>query len=349
MFKLIGTVLLVSSVCGGTGLCAVPGPGTSTKVFSPPNAARLRADVRQWMEFRQLIGTPLVEAIEPEWQLPERPTTEQLYDALMRTFYMADDDVRRLVDSCRWKFSPELLQLQSSAGERDEREPLLTNNVRYFLGRHLARLGAFNEALELLRQADLNFVVDPAGCLFQKAVCEHHLLLKDEGLATLAMLLDQTEGVPVRYRQLAVLMKEDLDAVETESLSEVARQMKDVERRLSLGKTDEGVQEVEDKIIATLDKLIQQMEEQQQQSSSSAAGAGNAAPSDPAKDSYLGGVKGKGETDKKDLGHKDNWGDLPPKTREAAKNLLERQFPPHYRQAVEEYLKKIADRPAPQR
>ena len=49
------------------------------------------------------------------------------------------------------------------------------------------------------------------------------------------------------------------------------------------------------------------------------------------------------------MGHKDNWGNLPPKAQAAAKNMLDRQFPPHYRQAVEEYLKKLADREAPKR
>ncbi|MCA8996545.1 MAG: hypothetical protein KDA80_06165, partial [Planctomycetaceae bacterium] len=262
----------------------------------------------------------------------------------------ADEDVRALVDACDWNVSPTLLSLQVPSGTRDRSEPLLTNNVRYFLGKHLTMLSAYNEALELLKGVDLHYVVDPAGCLFQKAVCEHHLLIREDGLKTLDLLTNRTEAVPVRYEKLAALMREDLESVEEESLSEVARQMKDVERRLSLGKTDDGVQEVEEKIIATLDKLIKQMEDQQQQqSSSSAAGSGSASPSKGAEDSYLGGVRGRGETDKKDLGHKDNWGDLPPKAKEAAKNLLDRQFPPHYRQAVEEYLKKVADRPAPQR
>jgi hypothetical protein len=63
----------------------------------------------------------------------------------------------------------------------------------------------------------------------------------------------------------------------------------------------------------------------------------------------VGGLKGRGETDKRDIGHKDNWGNLPEKAQAAAKNMLDRQFPAHYRLAVETYLKRLAERTAPTR
>jgi hypothetical protein len=241
------------------------------------------------------------------------------------------------------------LQLSLPAPERDRDEPLLAHNVRYFLARHLTLLTAYGEALSIFQQIDPHYVVDPAGCLFHRAVCEHHLLMKEPGLKTLRILLNQTEAVPTRYRKLGELMQRDLEEVHAKTLGEVARQMKDVERRLNLEQTDEGTQKVEEKILATLDELIKKLEDQQKNSSSSSAGSQSPsqAPTNPANESYIGGVKGEGLTDKRDAGHKDHWGDLPPKAREAAKNMLDQQFPAHYRQAVEEYLKKLADRPAP--
>ena len=64
--------------------------------------------------------------------------------------------------------------------------------------------------------------------------------------------------------------------------------------------------------------------------------------------SYLGeGKEGEGEVDPKNAGHKDGWGNLPEKAQAAAKNMLDQKYPAHYRQAIEQYLKKIAEREAP--
>jgi len=350
-------LLAISLLClGSAPLRAAPAQQNSasphmpsTEVLAPPSVADLKAAVLSWIQRHQLEKSPVMDAIASSWEFEHKPSPEQLFDVLMRTFYLADNDTRVLVDACRnWMYSPTLLHLQLPSTSRNHNEPLLTNNVRYFLARHLTLLTAYQDALPIFDTIDPKSVVDPAGYLFHRAVCEHHLLMKQQGLKTLQMLMNQTQDVPTRYRKLAELMEADLQGVEEKTLGEVARQMKDVQRRLSLHQADEGVQEVEEKIIATLDELIKKMEDQQKQNSSSAGGGGSAgAPSNPAGDSYLGGMKAPGETDQKHIGHKDHWGDLPPKAREAAKNMLDQQFPAHYRQAVEEYLKKLAERPAP--
>lgn len=317
-------------------------------VYAAPSVEELRQAIDEWLDFKGLGQSPINEAIEPYWQFQSKPSQEELFDALMRTFYLADDDVRNLVDRCREvQYGTEALQIKTPTTERSASEPLLGNNVKYFLARHLSTLTAYNEAVELFEQIDPSHIVDPSGYFFHRSVCEHHLLMKEKGLQSLDTLLNHTEDLPIRYRTLGELMQDDLSGVKEKSLGEVARQMKDVERRLNLNRTDEDVQEVENKIVATLDDLIKKLEDQQQQSQSSGAGSGSSAPSQGAQESYLGGIKGEGLTDKKKLGNKDNWGDLPPKSREAAKNMLDRQFPAHYRQAVEEYLKKLAERPAP--
>lgn len=322
---------------------------TAEGVFAPPTPAELKQAVGEWMVAHGHAETPLRDAVAPSWEFADTPTAEQLFDALLQTFYLADEDVRSLVDACRdLRYRPGLLQLKAPSTERTAAEPLLGHNVRYFLARHLSLLTAYNEAVDLFQQIDPQYLVDPAGYFFHRAVCEHHLLYRDSGLETLDALLNRTEEIPFRYRKLGELMQQDLQSVKEKSLGEVARQMRDVERQLQLQRTDENVQDVENRIIATLDELIKQLEDQQQQSqSASAGGSGSSAPQQGASDTYLGGIKGEGLTDKKDIGNKDNWGDLPPKAREAAKNMLDRQFPAHYRQAVEEYLKKLADRPAP--
>ena len=44
----------------------------------------------------------------------------------------------------------------------------------------------------------------------------------------------------------------------------------------------------------------------------------------------------------RDLGVGDDWGRLPPHDREQALQQIGREFPPHYREAIEQYFKRLA-------
>jgi len=148
---------------------------------------------------------------------------------------------------------------------------------------------------------------------------------------------------------VAGLMQADLQELKQQSLDEVARQMRDVERRLTLGRAGQQVQRVEERIVTTLDAIIEKIEQQQGGGGGGGNGQGPQSANQPpqgANDSYVGGIKGKGEVDPEKLGHKDGWGNLPDKAQAAAKELINQQFPFHYRQAVEEYLKRIGQRAA---
>jgi hypothetical protein len=325
-------------------------PAAADPLYAPLSADNARQAAFAWLDARQPGDPDLRAAVQKIWEFGEtQPAPDQRFDALLQTFYLVDPGVRELVDACAAGDTVRLAQgfpVIDSQGD----SPLFVNNVRYFYARYLAVLTMYDESRDLFAMIDPSHVVDPAGCLFYKAVSEHSLLLKDEGLKTITALLTSTEAVPLRYTTVAELMKHDLEALREKSLGEVARQMRDVERRLSLGRAGEKVQRVEERIIATLDEIIEKIEQQQ----GGGGGGGSGSPrgnqsSSPAQDSYVGGAKGPGEVDKRDIGHKDGWGNLPDKSQAAAKELINRQFPAHYRHAVEEYLKKIAQREAPSR
>ena len=59
-------------------------------------------------------------------------------------------------------------------------------------------------------------------------------------------------------------------------------------------------------------------------------------------DSRIAGGKGPGEVQSRDLGDGEGWGDLPPHQREEALQQIGREFPPHYREAIEQYFKRLA-------
>ena len=206
----------------------------------------------------------------------------------------------------------------------------------------------YEEALEIFRELDPAAVVDPASCLFFRAVCEHQLLRKSAGLATIDKLLSGTERVPESYAGLAKLMQHDLQELQDESLSTVSRKMKDSERRLDLGRGGQKVQKVQDEIVAALDDLIKKAQQQQGGGGGEGSGQNNTNQSNgPAADSTLKGATAPGEVDPKEFKKQGGWGALPPRDETRAKNLINQEFPAHYRQAVEQYFKKLANRRAP--
>jgi hypothetical protein len=324
---------------------------SAADLFAPPSPEAARAAALEWAATRPDYRPEALAIIEPLWDFGgAAPSPAERFDAVLRTFYVVDPDVRELVDACAAPTgSHQLIDFPALHTSGDH--PFYSNNVRAFYARFLALLRMYDEALEVYAEVDPAHLADPAGALFYKATCEHALLLKDEGLATIAQLLESTENVPVRYATVADLMKHDLEALREKSLGEAAKQMRDVERRLALGHAGQRVQRVEERIISTLDEIIEKLEQQQ---GGGGGGGGQGQPqgnqsNSPAQDSYVGGAKGPGEVDPKPVGHESGWGNLPQKEQAEVKNMLDKQFPSHYRQAVTEYLRKLAQRPAPSR
>jgi len=337
------------AVAAAIGACV--GVGTehqAAEVYAPLGVEAARTAALQWARTRPDYSPEAEPLLARLWEFGDQTATPTAcHDAALRSFYLVDPEVRRVVDACQIRGEP--IDLSAFAAlQTSVDEPFYIQNLRAFCARFLAVTRRYDDALELYDEIDPAQLIDPATSQFYRAVCEHALLMKAEGLATLAQLLDQTQGVPTRYRTLAELMKHDLEGLREKTLGEVARQMADVERRLHLGHAGQRVQRQEERIIATLDELIKKLE--QQQGGGGGGGSGESqggAPQNAADESYVGGQKGPGEVEAKPLGHEAGWGNLPDKDQAQVKNMLDKQFPSHYRQAVTEYLRKLGQRPAP--
>jgi hypothetical protein len=220
-------------------------------------------------------------------------------------------------------------------------------NARLAVGVLLVEHRWLDEALEVLQTVDPGQTVDPASLLFAKAVAAAGLLDMPTAQDALNRLLTQTAAVPARYRSAATLMQTELQGFESESLDAVSRLMSESERRLELGRAGESVQDVQEKIVTTLDELIKKIEASGGGGGGGGGAGGQSNQSDqPAEDSTIKGSTAPGETDSKKFSKEGRWGDLPEKQQAQAKNLINRQFPGHYRQAVEMYFKKLSNRPA---
>lgn len=224
----------------------------------------------------------------------------------------------------------------------------LVHHAKFVYGKWLAEKGFYDEALKELSEPTPDQVVDPAALLFFEAACQHYLLQKEECVATLKQLLARSEGLPARYLALSQMMLKDIEPLETDSLDEVARLMRDIERRLDLGRAGKKVRQTEEDVVAKLDKMIEDLEkqrqQQQQQQQQSQQGSGQG--SQPQQDSKPGAESGPGNVDPKEIKNKGEWGNLPPKERQEALQQISNEYPSHYRRAIEEYFRKIARDPS---
>ncbi len=266
-----------------------------------------------------------------------------VFDVLCATFAAADPQARKLVDVCAQPRRE--IALPDSAWLMDEKTPLVErNNLRLAYGRWLVQESLYDEAgvqLAELKPAD---VADPAALLFYQAVVHHRTLAREPGLAAISLLLENEAAIPRRFVSLSRLMQADLDALKDESLDHISRRMDDIRRRLDLGRAGPKVREVENGVIASLDKLIEQLEQQQQAAAAAAAaaGRGSSRPSNPLPDSMPIEQKGPGEVVKKPIGNESGWGNLPPKDRQEALQQIGKDFPAHYRDMIEQYFRKLA-------
>lgn len=233
--------------------------------------------------------------------------------------------------------------------------PFARDTLRAWLGRELVRRDRFDEALPVLAAVDTATAIDPAAVLFHTAACQHWLLQSETAIVTLDTLLEHAGAIPVRYERVARLLRADIAALEDESLDHIARRMRDVTRRLGLGRPGPRTRAVQDGVIESLDKLIAKLEQESKSQDSGSGGSGSGGGQGqggrPMDDSRIAGGRGPGEVTRKDIGDGDGWGQLPPHKREEALQQIGREYPAHYREAIEQYFKRLAagDEPAPSR
>ena len=212
------------------------------------------------------------------------------------------------------------------------------------------RTGHFEPALESLTKLESeSFLTEnptqAAEYWFYRAVGEHQLFQKE----ACAKSLDQLDALaekpdfelPARFSALSRLMRKDLETLKDESLEMISRRMKGVERQLGHGNGDEKVQKSEEEIVEMLDNMIEELEEQakkMQKRMQSSLKSGK-----PMGDAKIAGGKGPGNVTRRDLDFSKAWGSLPEKEREEVLQQLGRDFAPHYRDAIEQYFKRMAE------
>jgi hypothetical protein len=339
---------LLTVICAGVVVSGLPGPASATNTaataiddelarqpsWTPPCRETLREQTAAWLAM--FSGGAAAAAIEA-WDDSAEPL-----DAVVAIIRQADP--RAAAIDAATAGPAAAAWLDGTGIESFERDA-----VRLWLARELVRRTRFDEALPLLAGLDPATSVDPATLLFHRAACQHWLLDAEAAVESLDLLLERAGEIPVRYERVARLLRADIAGLDEGSLDHVSRRMRDITRRLDLGRAGPTTRRVQDGVVASLDRLIKELEDQQQQQGAAGtAGAGGGAAggqggaATPMNDSHIAGGQGKGEAQARDVGDGDGWGNLPPHAREAAIQQISREFPPHYREAIELYFKRLA-------
>lgn len=311
--------------------------------FAKMPADQVRTELLQWLATSG-AEQPVLEKVIARWADNEALvglSGEELLDLLVSSFADADSAAQRLLTE-----SHGAGPVADIIFDGIRSAPLFQDQLRLFHARWLTQHRYYDEALPLLSDLLPENVVDPAGLLFYRAVCQSQLLQRQEALNSLSLLLHNTLDVPGRLRIVAEVMQQELAAQVEDGMEQISLLMRDVERRLDLGRSGQNTQKQEDAIIAALDKLLEDMDEKNKQQGGGGGTGGssnNPAGSQGADRSQIKGSTGKGDADHKELEEGGKWGLLNARAEAKARELIRQKFPSNFLDQIGRYTKKLAE------
>jgi hypothetical protein len=189
------------------------------------------------------------------WSQESRSVVDRLAD----TFALGNPAVAKVLNEVRNPAAPAPLAIPALL--KDKKVPeFVRANVALAYAKALSNRRVHEEALQALALFTAEQVVDPAGYLFHRAVCEHALLHKQDAVKTMHRLLNHAVDSPERYKTVGTLMLLDMQTWKEKDLGAVARKMGNIERRLELARGGPQTQKLQKEVVARLDELIKELE-----------------------------------------------------------------------------------------
>lgn len=321
-----------------------------------PDAAKAKA--AEWLKSVGKNDADTLKKFEAIWAT-ELPTLEKVGETLV----LGDADAARLMADARDASQPAPTKIPDLFKDA-KKATFLKANLAVLYAKALANRRVYEEALDALKTAKVEHVVDPGAYLFHKAVFEHAMLQREDANRTILRLLDDVVDAPERYKMVGALMHFDMMSWRPETdrdtiarLGGIGRIMNNIERRLDLARGGPVTQDMQKKVLVNLDQMIKEEEEKQnQQGQGQGQGQGKGKsqqkgqspnnttnPNSPQEDSYGGNGSGPGNVDPKKFKEMTQvWGTLPEKDRAKALQELTRELPPKHRELIENYFKKLA-------
>jgi hypothetical protein len=310
-----------------------------------PTVEAARAQAQAWLDAAGKTDDASRAAFKAIWEA-DKP----LIDRVSETLTLGDADAAKLLAEARDPAAPAPKEIPALL--RDAKRPVYyRSNLALAYAKGLSGKRVYEEALDALKAAVPEQVVDPAAYYFHKAVAEHALTQKKDATFSITRLLDDVADAPERYKMVATLMFVDMQGWKDEEkdLGNIARLMNNSERRLDMSRGGPKTQEIQKKIVFRLDELIKDIENQMKNGGQcqcpggqNPGNGGNQGPT-PMQDSQIATNSGPGLVDQKKLQNlAANWGKLPEKERAKAMMELTKDLPPRYREVIENYFKTLA-------
>jgi len=347
MRTLTATILMLALACGNSAVGA-DAPKEAKEPVNPIGNLKgldfdkAKAQTEAWLK-EVKADADATKRVEALWDRKlELTVLERVAESLM----VVDPEARDLIESVRSATNfvaptevPELVK-------DPQRSEFYRNNLGLYFAKQLAMRRVHEQVIQTLTAIRPEKTVDPASYYFFKAVA-HHKLQQKVGLQDVDRLLKSVVDAPERYIQVAELMRAEMSKWKDNDMGFIARSMEDLARRFDLARAGKENQVKQEEVIALLDKMIKEMEKQGQGDGPpgpSGNGPNNTKqPKQNAADSYVGGVSGNGDTDKKKIQKlAEMWGKLPDKERVKAMENARREYPALYREASEEFTRLIS-------
>jgi tetratricopeptide (TPR) repeat protein len=340
------------------GLVVPAWADSPTKVYTfstlkAPTGEAIKSKADAWLKTIQ-AESDIVSKFNAIWNQADRPALDRLADGIA----VVMPHVGQLLADARDPSAAAPKELPDIFKDA-KLEPFVKANLALVYARALSNKRVYEEALEAMKLATPELVVDPAAYYFHKAVTEHALVQKSAALGSINRLLEDVVDPPERYKMVAVLMYLDMQQWKDEDkdLENIARLMDNIERRLDLSRGGPQTQELQKRVLNRLDEVIKEIENQIKNGNANAqcpgggqqpGQGGSNQPGAPQQDSVGGTNSGPGLVDPKKLKTlAENWGKLPEKERAKAMMEITKDLPPRYREVIENYFKSLAKSPAP--
>jgi hypothetical protein len=218
------------------------------------SADEARAQALAWLKSAGKTDAAAMKSFDAIWQA-DRPTL----DKVAATLALGSPAAAKLLAEARDPDAPAPTSVPNLV--KDTKLPAFFRaNLALAYGKALAGRKVYEEALEALKAARPEEVVDPGSYLFHKAVAEHALMLKEQADDSVDRLLVDAVDSPERYRMVAALMHFDMLTWKDKDLGWIARKMGVIKDRLDLTRGGKKTQTMQKEVVVRLDEMIKEIE-----------------------------------------------------------------------------------------
>ena len=226
-------------------------------VLVPPSQDQARSQALTWLKSTGKADANVLKQFDEIWKDGTRTTL----DKVAATLALGDPAVGKVLADAADGDKPAPTELPAQL--KDAKKPAFYRaNLALAYGKALSNRRVYEEALEAIRAAKPEQVVDPASYFFDRAVCEHALLKMEDAAKSVVGLLEDVSESPERYKFVGLLMLHDMGTWRDKDLGEIARKMDNIERRLELARGGPHTQKIQKEVVLRLDELIKKLEAQ---------------------------------------------------------------------------------------